>query len=243
MNKLILTLLFGTGMIANCSDSKPGDDGSDKKFAELRAKMVKEQLAAPGRGISDPKVLEVMGKVPRHEFVPDKMRSSAYVDGPLPIGHDQTISQPYIVAFMTEVLKPEPTDRVLEVGTGSGYQAAVLAELVKDVYTIEIVPELAGSSRATLLELGYDNVTVRAGDGYLGWPEKAPFDAIIVTCAPDDVPKPLVEQLAEGGRMVIPVGPLYNQNIHLIEKKDGELTTKKILSVRFVPMTGIAEED
>ncbi len=242
MKKLFLTALFGTGMIGNCSENSTGNNGSNRQFESMRDRMVREQLAAPGRGISDQRVLKVMGKVPRHQFVPAKLRSRAYGDGPLPIGQNQTISQPYIVAFMTEILEPETTDRVLEIGTGSGYQAAVLAELVKHVYTIEIIPELAVSSRKTLLEQGYKNVAVRSGDGYLGWPEQAPFDAIIVTCAPDDIPQPLVEQLAEGGRMVIPVGPAHNQNIHLIEKHDGQLTTKKILPVRFVPMTGIAEE-
>jgi protein-L-isoaspartate(D-aspartate) O-methyltransferase len=180
-----------------------------------------------------------MSEVPRHEFVPAAQRAGAYGDHPLPIGHGQTISQPYIVAFMTQALDPEPTDRVLEIGTGSGYQAAVLARVVQHVYTIEIIPELARRADADLRRLGYTNVTVRLGDGHLGWPEAAPFDAIMVTCAPDSVPAPLVEQLKEGGRMVIPVGsPDRGQNIHLLRKHQGRVERQVILPVRFVPMTG-----
>jgi protein-L-isoaspartate(D-aspartate) O-methyltransferase len=172
--------------------------------------------------------------------VPGDWRFAAYDDSPLPIGHGQTISQPFVVAFMTERLEPRPDDRVLEVGTGSGYQAAVLAELVRDVYTIEIVADLARSAENRLKRLGYERVHVRAGDGYAGWTEAAPFDAIIVTCAPDKVPPPLIEQLKEGGRMVIPVGSGWNQELVVMLKRDGRLEQKTTLPVRFVPMTGEA---
>jgi protein-L-isoaspartate(D-aspartate) O-methyltransferase len=182
-----------------------------------------------------------MAKVPREEFVAENLRNQAYTDGPLPIGHDQTISQPYIVAFMTEQLHPQPTDKILEIGTGSGYQAAVLAELVKDVYTIEIVEPLAKEASARLARLDYSNAHVKVGDGYRGWPEVAPFDGIIVTCAPDKVPEPLAQQLKEGGRMIIPVGTtMMDQQLYLLEKKNGELVQTAILPVRFVPMIGEA---
>jgi len=205
-----------------------------------RRQMVERQLA-PGRDIRDANVLRVMATVPRHEFVPESERAHAYEDRPLPIGHDQTISQPYIVAFMTEQLAPKPADRVLEIGTGSGYQAAVLAMLVAEVYTIEIVEPLARDAEATLRRLGYENVFVRAGDGYRGWPEAAPFDAIIVTCAPDHVPQPLVDQLRIGGRMIIPVGEGGTQSLVLLEKQGENVVRTAVLPVRFVPMTGEAE--
>jgi len=183
-----------------------------------------------------------MAKVPRHLFVPEAVRAEAYEDHPLPIGYGQTISQPYIVAYMTELLEPRPADKALEVGTGSGYQAAVLGELVKEVYTIEIVEPLGLRARETLRNLGYTNVHVRIGDGYKGWPEAAPFDCIIVTCAPDHVPPPLIEQLREGGRMVIPVGGfLGGQQLVLLKKEGGELIRKATLPVVFVPMTGEAQ--
>ena len=196
--------------------------------------MVQQQLKA--RGIKDEPVLTTMAKVPREEFVPADARVDAYEDGPLPIGYDQTISQPYIVAFMTEQLRLKPSDRLLEIGSGSGYQAAVLAELVAEVYTIEIVEPLAKTAEATLQRLGYKNVHLRVGDGYQGWPEEAPFDAIIVTCAPDKVPQPLVDQLKDGGRMVIPVGERFAQQLYLLEKKNGQLKESATLPVRFVPM-------
>ena len=196
--------------------------------------MVQQQLVA--RGINNEGVLAAMGKVAREEFVPLELRSETYEDGPLPIGHGQTISQPYIVAFMTERLRAKPSDRVLEIGTGSGYQAAILAELVSDVYTIEIVQPLAKTAEATLQRLGYKNVHIKMGDGYKGWPEEAPFDAIIVTCAPDKVPQPLVDQLKDGGRMVIPVGERFAQELYLLEKKNGQLKESVTLPVRFVPM-------
>ncbi len=207
-------------------------------FVAERERMVREQLAGPGRDITNARVLAVMSKVPRHEFVPETLRALAYQDHPLPIGHGQTISQPYIVAFMTEQLELRPTDRVLEVGTGSGYQAAVLAELAAQVYTVEIIEDLAKSAAAALKRLGYTNVHVRAGDGYKGWPEAAPFDTIIVTCAPERVPPPLLEQLKEGGRMVIPVGPAWDQELVVLRKRDGNLERRAVLPVRFVPMTG-----
>jgi protein-L-isoaspartate(D-aspartate) O-methyltransferase len=200
--------------------------------------MIAEQLVAPGRDITNARVLAVMGRVPRHEFVPQRLRPNAYADHPLPIGHGQTISQPYIVAFMTEQLEPKPADRVLEIGTGSGYQAAVLAELVAQVYTVEIVEELAQRAAADLKRLGYTNTHVRAGDGYRGWAEAAPFDSIIVTCAPERVPQPLIDQLKDGGRIIIPVGRIWNQELILLRKRGGKLERQAVLPVRFVPMTG-----
>jgi len=203
-----------------------------------RRRMVAEQLSCPGRDITNARVMVAMGKVPRHEFVPERLRHEAYQDYPLPIGHNQTISQPYIVAFMTEQLDPKPTDRVLEIGTGSGYQAAVLAELVAQVYTIEIIEDLANKASSDLKRLGYTNVHVRAGDGYLGWPSAKPFDAVIVTCAPERVPEPLIAQLKDGGRMIVPVGPTWNQQLVLLHKKGDNLERRAVLPVRFVPMIG-----
>lgn len=215
-------------------------DSTDPQGA-ARAQMVREQLEAPGRDIRDAAVLQAMATVPRHEFVPDAVRAYAYEDRPLPIGYDQTISQPFIVAFMTGQVAPHAGARVLEVGTGSGYQAAILAQLVAEVYTIEIVEPLARRAEATLRRLGFDNVRIRAGDGYAGWPEAAPFDAILVTCAPDHVPQPLVDQLKEGGRMIIPVGEAGRQALVRLEKRDGRVVQTAVLPVRFVPMTGTAE--
>jgi protein-L-isoaspartate(D-aspartate) O-methyltransferase len=206
--------------------------------AAARRRMVEEQLKGFGRDITNARVLHAMANVPRHEFVPEKLRQGAYEDHPLSIGYGQTISQPYIVAFMSEQLDPRPTSRVLEIGTGSGYQAAVLAVLVREVYTIEIVEPLADRAKADLARLGYTNVFVRAGDGYKGWPEAAPFDAIIVTCAPEHVPQPLVDQLRDGGRMIIPVGPLHDQNLYLLQKVGRKVERRAVLPVRFVPMTG-----
>lgn len=192
---------------------------------------------AKANGVKDERVLTALGAVPREEFVPAEQRPSAYEDRPLPIGHGQTISQPSLAAMMTELLELKPGDKVLEIGTGSGYQAAILAELTDQVYTIEIIPELAKTAKATLVRLGYKAVRVKAGDGYLGWPEHAPFDAIIVTCAPDHVPKPLKEQLKERGRMVIPVGPETTvQTLYLLKKHKGKLTSTAIVPVKFVPL-------
>jgi protein-L-isoaspartate(D-aspartate) O-methyltransferase len=232
-----LTGLTGRGTAAPPM-AAPGAD----LYALARQRMVAEQLAAPGRDITNARVLAVMGRVPRHEFVPERLRRDAYRDYPLPIGQGQTISQPYIVAFMTEQLEPKPTDRVLEVGTGSGYQAAVLAEMTAEVYTMEIIEELAQRAAADLKRLGYTNVHVRAGDGYRGWAEAAPFDAVIVTCAPEHVPQPLVDQLKEGGRMVIPIGRIWNQELVLLRKRGGKLEQHAVLPVSFVPMTGQAQE-
>lgn len=219
--------------------SRSAPDSPRSPYATARRKMIEDQLKAHGRDIRDQRVLAAMEAVPRHEFVPAAERSRAYGDHPLPIGHGQTISQPFIVAYMTEQLAPEKEHRVLEIGTGSGYQAAVLAELVDTVFTIEIVEELGKHATATLERLGYGNVRTRVGDGYRGWPEEAPFDAIIVTCAPDDIPPALVEQLAEGGRMMIPVGPQGRaQELVLLEKRQGQVEEKRVMSVRFVPMTG-----
>lgn len=209
-----------------------------------RDKMVTTQIDADtvrdGRlGVKDKRVLDAMRKVPRHEFVPKQYRARAYVDSPLPIGYDQTISQPYIVAFMTELLKPKKEHKVLEIGTGSGYQAAVLSELVAKVFTIEIVTPLGEQAKKRFKQLGYQNVTTNIGDGYFGWEEHAPFDTIIVTAAGDHIPPPLVRQLKPGGRMCIPVGGRFQvQNLMLVEKAlDGTVTTKQVMAVRFVPLT------
>jgi protein-L-isoaspartate(D-aspartate) O-methyltransferase len=227
---LILAAVAATG----CGQNAP--PVSD--FAAQRQLMVQQQLVT--RGINDARVLAAMAKVPREEFVPPDSRVASYEDGPLPIGYGQTISQPYIVAFMTEQMRPKPSARVLEVGTGSGYQAAILAELVSEVYSVEIVEPLAKTAEATLQRLGYKNVHLKIGDGYKGWSEVGPFDAIIVTCAPDKVPQPLVDQLKDGGRMVIPVGDRFAQQLYLLEKKNGQLKQSATLPVRFVPMTSEA---
>jgi protein-L-isoaspartate(D-aspartate) O-methyltransferase len=205
------------------------------EYKKERTEMVGRQIRR--RGVSSSSVLDAMQRVPRHKFVPESVEKLAYSDGPLPIGFKQTISQPYIVAYMTEAAEIASSDKVLEIGTGSGYQAAVLGELASEVYTIEIIPELAERSTAILKELGYKNVFVRAGNGYLGWPEKAPFDAIVVTAAPEEVPQALVEQLAVGGKMVIPVGDTI-QEMTVITKTEKGVTETKTIPVRFVPMTG-----
>jgi protein-L-isoaspartate(D-aspartate) O-methyltransferase len=213
-----------------------GVAAEDAVLARLRMEMVADQIA--GRGISNEAVLAAMRKVPRHEFVPAPERAHAYRDSPLPIGEGQTISQPYIVALMTELVRPDASDRVLEIGTGSGYQAAVLAELVNHVYTVEIEPSLAQNAAAVLRRLGYSNVTVKTGDGYLGWKEHAPFDIIVVTAAPDHIPQPLIEQLKPGGIMVAPIGPVFAiQELRVLEKDEaGKITSRVITPVRFVPL-------
>ena len=203
--------------------------------AEEREAMVKRQLA--GRDIDDERVLDAMRRVPRHLFMPEKRRHEAYGDFPIPIGLKQTISQPYIVAYMTQALQLQKRDRVLEIGTGSGYQAAVLGELVREVYTIEIIPELGERSEKLLGDLGYRNIHVRVGDGYKGWPDKAPFDAIIVTAAPPRLPQPLLDQLKIGGRMIIPVGNTRQELVFIQRTEDG-YEQKSVLPVAFVPMTG-----
>jgi len=214
-----------------------GSDGqvTDSALALLRHNMVRRQVAA--RGVRDTAVLRVMGEVPRHLFVPEARPALAYGDHPLPISHGQTISQPYIVAFMAEAAEVDPTDRVLEIGTGSGYGAAVLAGLAAEVYTIEIVPELAERARLALERTGYGNVQVLAGNGWLGWPEHAPFDAIVVTAAPPEVPPALVEQLAEGGVMVVPVGDVV-QDLRILRKTPRGVVEEASIPVRFVPMVG-----
>jgi protein-L-isoaspartate(D-aspartate) O-methyltransferase len=227
-----------TWLGAGCAEGgEQVDDGPD--WQAMRDRMVDRQIEA--RGVADARVLAAMRKVPRHAFVPDELAPYAYEDRPLPIGHRQTISQPYIVAAMTEAIRPEPGDRILEIGTGSGYQAAVLAEVVEHVYTIEIVEPLGEQARRTLEELGYGNVSVRVGDGFAGWPEEAPFDAIVVTAAPEEIPPPLIEQLAEGGRLVIPVGDTF-QELRLVTRSPAGLVTEDLMPVRFVPMTGRAQE-
>lgn len=218
-------------MLASLMDSTAQD-----AFLERRHAMVEEQIR--GRDVKDPRVLDAMRSVPRHLFVPDHLDAMAYGDRPLPIGHDQTISQPYIVAYMTELLKVSPDHRVLEIGTGSGYQAAVLAKLAKEVYTIEIVPELARTAADTLKALGYANVQVREGDGYAGWPEKAPFARIMVTAAPERIPQPLIDQLAPGGVLVIPVGQRNDtQWMTIVEKTATGVVQRRTIPVAFVPFT------
>ncbi|WP_193214521.1 protein-L-isoaspartate(D-aspartate) O-methyltransferase [Luteolibacter marinus] len=238
MRGLPVSWLAICGLLA-CSGTN--GEGMRGETSQRREMMVAEQIER--RGVKDPRVLAAMRKVPRHEFVPAEVQGHAYDDRPLPIGHGQTISQPYIVAFMTEALALEGDEKVLEIGTGSGFQAAVLGELAKQVYTIEIVEPLGRNAAEVLKRLGYDNVKTRIGDGFQGWREEAPFDAVIVTCAPDDVPRPLVDQLADGGRMIIPVGPEGKaQQLVLLRKKNGHLTRTESLPVRFVPMTGEAQE-
>ncbi len=232
-----LVLMFWAD-VGNGEDSKRRPPANaDPRWSD-RMDMVENQIVS--RGIKDPRVLDAMRSVQRHRFVPAALESEAYDDHPLPIAEGQTISQPYIVAIMTELLELEPDDKVLEVGTGSGYQAAVLSEIVGQVFSIEIVEELADSAAKILEILGYENVTVRAGDGYQGWPGEDPFDAIIVTAAPEQIPAPLLQQLAEGGRLVIPVGG-YSQELIQVRKENGVLKRRAIIPVRFVPMTGEAE--
>jgi len=256
--KVALTWLIGLFFIPGCSDNlsrtaerhpyaedRPVARGRPKiqqdffveqsQFVQARRDMIETQIKA--RGIKDKRLLEAMFKVKRHLFVPAHFQNLAYSDRPLPIGEGQTISQPYIVAIMTELLNLNGDEKVLEIGTGSGYQAAILAELAKEVYTIEILKLLAEQSEKILNDLGYKNIVVKCGDGYRGWEEHAPFDAIIVTCAPPYIPQPLFDQLAEGGRMIIPVGTLW-QELKLLEKVNAQIKTINIIPVRFVPMTG-----
>jgi protein-L-isoaspartate(D-aspartate) O-methyltransferase len=232
---ILVSLLLSCGATSNL-ELRATDD-----YGKRRESMVATQLQS--RDIRNSRVLEAMREVPRHLFVPEAVRHLAYNDSPLPIGLNQTISQPYIVALMTQLAEPRPEDRAFEVGTGSGYQAAVLSQLVSEVYTIEIIPELANQARSVLEGLAYDNVHVRAGDGYAGWPEEAPFDIILVTAAAPRVPEPLAEQLREGGRMVIPVGaPGAIQELIVMRKDGGRLRERRVIPVRFVPMTGQVQE-
>jgi protein-L-isoaspartate(D-aspartate) O-methyltransferase len=213
---------------------------SDDTYRGARERMVRDQIQK--RGVNDKLVLESMRNVPRHLFVPDELKSRAYEDRPLPIGYGQTISQPYIVAYMTEVVNVGRGDKVLEIGAGSGYQAAVLAEIVDKVYTIEIVPELGQIAADRMKNLGYDNVEVKTGDGFYGWEEHAPFDAIVVTAAAEYIPPPLIQQLKDGGKMVIPVGsPFMVQNLMLVEKRGGKVRTRTLFPVRFVPFRRAGE--
>ncbi len=232
----VLGLLLGMGALI----PQPVQAQSRNAMTAEREHMVAEHIAA--EGVTNTRVLESMRTVPRHLFVRADLRRFAYNDQALDLGHKQTISPPFIVAYMTEVIDPQPTDTVLEIGTGSGYQAAVLSSLVRDVYSIEIVEPLGKRAAATLEMLDYKNVHCLIGDGYKGWPEHAPFDKIIVTCSPENIPVPLVEQLKEGGKMIIPLGERYQQVFHLLEKKGGKLEQKKLIPTLFVPMTGRSEE-
>jgi protein-L-isoaspartate(D-aspartate) O-methyltransferase len=213
--------------------------GAADLYADAREQLVRDRIESAG--VKNPRVLRAMRETPRHEFVSRSLRGQAYYDMALPIGDSQTISSPFIVAWMTEAIDPQPNDKVLEIGTGSGYQAAVLSPLAAEVYTIEIVKPLGEKATDVLAALGYNNVHVRIGDGFLGWPEEAPFDKIIVTCSPESIPKPLIDQLREGGKMIIPVGERYQQTLYLLTKKDGELEQTALQPTLFVPMTGQAE--
>ncbi len=229
----LLMLLVAAPLVPSAALAK------DQNLATQRNRMVDDEIVAAG--VKDPRVIQSMRDTPRHEFMPQAQRPNAYYDMGLPIGDGQTISPPFIVAYMTEQLSPQTTDSVLEIGTGSGYQAAILSPLVKDVYTIEIVKPLGERAARTLKRLKYTNVHTKIGDGYQGWEEHAPFDKIIVTCSPEQVPARLVEQLREGGRMLVPVGERFQQTLYLFEKKDGKLSSASLLPVLFVPMTGAAE--
>jgi len=244
---MTLPMILRRRLLAAAMAAPLGAAGAaDDRHAAARRRMLAEVEAdmratagSTGRGRLDPRVAAAIGRVPRHRFVPASLAERAYENRPLPIGHEQTISQPFIVALMTELVEPKPTDRVLEVGTGSGYQAAVLAELVARVYTIEIVRPLGEQAAERLKSLGYRSIEVRVGDGYLGWPEAAPFDAIVVTAAPDHMPQPLVDQLAPGGRLIAPVGSRFGiQQLQLLRKDaQGRAVTRSVLEVRFVPLT------
>jgi protein-L-isoaspartate(D-aspartate) O-methyltransferase len=242
LKPVLETVITCLACLAIASPGLAGDPYRDARMAMVKEieGHVRETSLALDRESLDPRVMDAMATVPRHRLIPDDLRDSAYDNRPLPIGHGQTISQPYIVAVMTDLLKTTPSDRVLEVGTGSGYQAAILAELVSQVYSIEIIEPLGLLARDNLAELGHRNVEVRIGDGYYGWEEQAPFDAIVVTAAASHIPPPLIEQLRNGGRMIIPVGSRFMvQQLVLVEKDDaGQVTTRQILPVRFVPLTG-----
>lgn len=228
------------GLIALTILWLPGEMRADDPYAAAREKLVRTRIASAG--VTNSAVLDAIRQTPRHEFVPASQRDRAYFDMALPIGNSQTISSPFIVASMTEALDPEPTDKVLEIGTGSGYQAAVLSPLVEQVYSIEIVVDLGEQAARTLTRLGYPNVSTRIGDGFLGWPDAAPFDKIIVTCSPESVPQPLIDQLREGGQMIIPVGERYQQTLFRMTKTDGKLVREPLRPTLFVPMTGTAED-
>jgi protein-L-isoaspartate(D-aspartate) O-methyltransferase len=239
-----LLAALAVALLGAFSPSLADDDGPETPrdpFEAVRARMVQRHLAE--RGIEDDRVLQAFRDVPRHRFVPEGYERLSYEDESIPIGEGQTITAPYDVAFMTEVLRPDPDDKVYEVGTGSGYQAAILGRLVAEVYSIEIHEPLAERAAGVFEELGYENIKSRPGDGYLGWPEAAPFDKIIVTCAPESIPGPLVEQLKEGGRLVIPIGSRFDQKVYVFDKKDGELVGDALRPTIFVPMTGRAQRE
>ena len=236
---LILALSALLGLFSCKENGMRKDKSSEEIYSVKREKMVAEQIEI--RGVHDKLVLEAMRKVPRHLFVPPAYIDLAYTDGPLPIGEDQTISQPYIVALMTELLGLEGGERVLEIGTGSGYQAAILAEIAKQIYTIEIIPSLTETAKERLEKMKYDNITVKCGDGYIGWKEHAPFDGVMVTAAPAHIPQPLIDQLKIGGKLVIPVGD-YFQELMLVTKTKEGIKKQGVIPVRFVPMTGEAEK-
>lgn len=240
--KLFLVFFLAVSFLSASCQKSCAQRQEGNPFAKARNNMIERHLK--WRDIRNEKVLAAMGKVPREKFIPKHLEKKAYADLPLPIGENQTISQPYIVAVMTQAIDPKPQDRVLEIGTGSGYQAAVLAEIVKEVYTIEIVPELGESAQQRLAQLGYENIFVKVGDGYLGWPEQAPFDAVVVTASPPRIPQPLVEQLKEGGRMIVPLGgEEHFQELILYTKRNGQLLAgPKRIPVTFVPMTGKIKE-
>jgi protein-L-isoaspartate(D-aspartate) O-methyltransferase len=240
----LAVLLGGLAPAANAQappEAKAKSKDKDDPTAHARNRMVQRHLAE--RDITDPRVLEAFRTVPRHLFLPPETRRQAYDDESIPIGEGQTITPPYDVAFMTQALQPRPTDKIYEVGTGSGFQAAILSRLVKEVYSVEIHEPLSKRATEVLQSLGYTNVHTRAGDGYAGWPEAAPFDAIIVTCAPEKIPQPLIDQLKEGGRLVIPIGDRFNQVVHLIVKKNGQLIDRQLRPTLFVPMTGQAQRE
>jgi len=240
MKRLTISVIYFSICITVLGLNRSAYSQSSSYFRGLRQNMVSRYIE--GEGIKNPRVLSSMRQVPRHEFVSSNLKQLAYQDLALPIGYKQTISPPFIVAYMTETIDPQPEDKVLEIGTGSGYQAAVLSGLVKDVYTIEIVEGLGKKAATRLKRLEYDNVHTRIGDGYLGWPEEAPFDKIIVTCSPEKVPQPLIDQLKEGGILLIPLGERYQQVFHLFEKENGQLKHKRLIPTLFVPMTGRSEE-
>jgi protein-L-isoaspartate(D-aspartate) O-methyltransferase len=237
----LTSLALLLAVLTACPHRTAGGDPKDKDRRAERRAMVRHQIRA--RGVKDKRVLEAMVRVKRHLFVPRSRRHAAYDDHPLPIGEGQTISQPYIVAAMTEALQIGPTSRVLEIGTGSGYQAAILGEIAREVYTIEIVPALGRRARKLLASLGYKNIHVRIGDGYAGWPDKAPFDAVILTAAPPKVPAPLIKQLKLGGHLVAPAGPTGDQRLFRLTRTARGLRRKHLMDVRFVPMTGRAQRE
>ena len=240
--KFLIAILVCAVISSSCAGTALAAPQGAEYYRQLRTQMV--DVAVFGAGVKDERVLRSMRTTPRHEFVPKKIRKyQSYLDAGLPIGEKQTISSPFIVAYMTESLDPKPTDKVLEIGTGSGYQAAILSPLVAEVYSIEIVEQLGKRAAKVLEQLKYKNVFTKIGDGYKGWKEHAPFDKIIVTCSPEDIPQPLIDQLKEGGLIVVPMGERHQQTLYLMEKKDGEMVRSALRPTLFVPMTGVAEDE